>query len=78
MLGTKNEALELVQSLIDNAYSEDCEGLYTNIAVKAALICVEKILKLDLNRGDYHSNYAEQYMYYDYWFEVKQEIKNYE
>ena len=78
----KEKAIDLVQKLIDKAYSEDSEGLYTNIAKKAALIAVDEILKtkpgfpypddvgLEINGIFNIINYPTIY-----WQEVKQEIE---
>ncbi len=63
----KEKALALVQRFINEAYSEDSEGLYTNIAKKAALIAVDEILDNNLwFKDEVNNNYLK---------EVKQEIE---
>jgi len=64
----KEKADELVQTFIDGAYSEDCEGLYTPIAKKASLIAVNLILSDSSDLMHYEADLI-------YWQEVKQEIE---
>jgi len=74
----KEKAEELVQKLIDKAYSEDSEGLYTNIAKKAALIAVDEIIEEACFTDEYIKSVFFTDGYYDrqdYWKEVKTEIE---
>jgi hypothetical protein len=67
----KEKAVELVQRFIDEAYAETAEQLYTPVAKNAALIAVDEMLGLGAMVGSDLSD-----LFYIYWGEVKQEIKN--
>ena len=67
----KEKAVELVQRFIDEAYAETTEQLYTPVAKNAALIAVDEMLGLGAMVGSDLSD-----LFYIYWEEVKQEIKN--
>jgi hypothetical protein len=70
-MNPKQKALELVQRFIDEAYAETTEQLYTPVAKNAALIAVDEMLGLGAMVGSDLSD-----LFYIYWEEVKQEIKN--
>jgi hypothetical protein len=67
----KEKAVELVQRFIDEAYAETTEQLYTPVAKNAALIAADEMLGLGAMVGSDLSD-----LFYIYWEEVKQEIKN--
>ena len=70
-MNPKQKAVELVQRFIDEAYAETTEQLYTPVAKNAALIAVDEMLGLGSMVGSDLSD-----LFYIYWEEVKQEIKN--
>jgi hypothetical protein len=70
-MNPKQKAVELVQRFIDEAYAETTEQLYTPVAKNAALIAVDEMLGLGAMVGSDLSD-----LFYIYWEEVKQEIKN--
>ena len=70
-MNPKQKAVELVQRFIDEAYAETTEQLYTPVAKNAALIAADEMLGLGAMVGSDLSD-----LFYIYWEEVKQEIKN--
>jgi len=68
-MNPKQKAVELVQRLIDEAYAETTEQLYTPVAKNAALIAVNEILDED-------NDFLHTDAHLLYWKQVKQEIKN--
>jgi len=68
-MNPKQKAVELVQRLIDEAYAETTEQLYTPVAKNAALIAVDEILNEE-------NHFIQTDAHLLYWEQVKQEIKN--
>jgi hypothetical protein len=74
----REKAKELAQRFIDNAYAENVQGLYTPIAQKCALICVDEIIELLKSMGKYKVvdiNLVVGSCEANFWSNVKSEIE---